>query len=96
MVHRPIKLPELSALDVNMILYGCSKEEESIYGGSNYTIPQDGNKQLVYGGFGGIFIALKNAKKENDLSIKLYDNLREGNWLMDYYISRLKRYPSLT
>lgn len=79
-----------------MMLYGCSKEEESVWGVSNYTIPQDANKQLVYGGFASIFIAIKNAKKENDLSIKLYDNLRDGNWLMDYYLSRLKRLPSLT
>ncbi len=28
--------------------------------------------------------------------MKLFDNLREGNWLMDYYVSRLKRYQSLT
>lgn len=46
-----------------MILYDCSREEESVWGVSNYTIPQDGNKQLVYGGFAGIFIAIKNAKK---------------------------------
>lgn len=78
------------------MLYDCSREEEAVWGVSNYTIPQDGNKQLVYGGFASIFIAIKNAKKENDLSIKLYDNLRDGNWLMDYYLSRLKRLPSLT
>ena len=79
-----------------MILFGSSKEEQNIYGSSNYTIPQDNNKQLVYGGFGGIFIAIKNAKKDSDLSIKLFDNLREGDWLLDYYVSRLKRCPSLT
>lgn len=79
-----------------MILYGCAREEEAIYGISNYIIPQDANKQLVYGGFAGIFIAIKNAKKENDLSVKLFDNLRQGDWLMDYYLNRLKRYSSLT
>jgi hypothetical protein len=44
----------------------------------------------------GFFIAIKNAKKDNDLSIKLFDNLRQGNWLLDYYLARLKRYKSLT
>ena len=76
LVNRPIRLPDINVLDANMILYGSSREEESIYGVSNYTIPQDGNKQLIYGGFAGIFIAIKNAKKDNDLSAKLYDNLR--------------------
>ena len=26
----------------------------------------------------------------------MFDNLREGNWLMEYYLNRLKRYSSLS
>jgi hypothetical protein len=65
------------------------------FGQSNYVIPQDKNKQLVYAGFGGIIHSLKVAMKYNNLSTGLYDNLREGRWLLNYYIDRLKRYNNL-
>lgn len=57
-------------------MYGSTREEETIYGSSNYVIPQNNNQQLVYGGFAAIFTMIKNAKKDNNLSDKLFDNLR--------------------
>lgn len=77
-----MKIPQLSALDCNLIMYGCTRQEQIKFGCSNYCIPQQGNKQLVYGGFGGIFTDLKKAKKENQLSLGIYDNIRQGNWLL--------------
>jgi len=29
--------------------------------------------------------------KENNLGHPLFDNIREGNWLFDYYLSRIKK-----
>ena len=35
------------------------------------------------------------AKKENRLSEGLFSNLREGNWLLDFYLGRLKRFKHI-
>lgn len=58
-------------------------------------IPQE-NKKLVYGGFGGILREIKLAKRYNNLSSKLFDNIREGDWLLEYYVGRLKRVKKLS
>jgi glycogen debranching enzyme len=50
---------------------------------------------LIFGGFGGIIAQLQKAKRFNILSCGIFDSLREGDWLLDYYISRLKRFKHL-
>lgn len=86
LVGKPINLPPLGALDYNMILFGTAKEEETRFGQSNYSIPQDKNRQLVYAGFSGIYTLIKEAKRYNKTDLGLFSNLREGKWLLNYYI----------
>ena len=84
----------MGCLDYNFIMYGIDQEESHKYGSSTYFLPKC-NKKLIFAGFGGIIKEIERAKKNNDLSIGLFDNLREGNWLLDYYIDRLKRFKHL-
>ena len=91
----PIKLPDLGALDYNLLMFGVNSEELARFGQANYVLPKSG-KQLIYGGFGGIYKEIMTAKKHNILSLELFDNLREGNWLLDYYIERTKRFKNLS
>jgi len=63
-----------------------------LYGQGNYVIPQEGNSQLVYGGFGGVFERVLKAKRDNMLSAGLFDNLRQGNWLLDFLLNRLRKF----
>jgi hypothetical protein len=58
-------------------------------------IPQNGYKQVVYAGFAGIYHTIIKAKKDNSLSERLFENLRQGDWLFDYYLGRLRRYKHL-
>ena len=90
----PLKFPSLGTLDYNLLLFGINSEELSRFGQANYVLPKSG-KQLVFGGFGGIYRDIINAKKYNNLSLELFDNLRQGNWLLDYYIQRVRRFKNL-
>lgn len=93
-LKNPIKLPPMGALDYNLLLFGISREEETRFGESNYVLPH--NYQLIYAGFGGIYKMLKDAKRYNNLSTSLFDNLREGRWLLHYYVRRVKRFSNLS
>jgi len=50
---------------------------------------------LVYAGFAGAFQAVLRAKKTTNLNEALFQNLREGNWLLDYYLNRVRRFKHL-
>lgn len=39
---------------------------------------------------------IKSAKKNNKLSGNLFDNLRQGRWLLHYYVRRIKRFKNLS
>ncbi len=54
-LSKPIPLPLLGPLEINGLFFSCSIEEENLWGHSSYVIPQDGNHQLVYAGFAGVF-----------------------------------------
>lgn len=85
----------MGALEYNTLLFGCHNEEEHNYGQGNYSIPEESYKQLVYAGFAGVYQTILKAKRENKLSEGLFENLRKGNWLLNYYLERLKRYKHM-
>ena len=35
------------------------------------------------------------AKRATNLNEGLFQNLREGNWLLDYYLNRVRRYKHI-
>lgn len=73
----------------------CSNEEKERSHGSRdvYGLPNVG--PLPYAGFGGVFQMVRTAQIRNDLSIPLFHNLREGNWILDYYVGRLEEVANL-
>lgn len=50
---------------------------------------------MVYAGFAGSFQMVLRAKKTTNLNEPLFQNLREGNWLMDYYLNRVRRFKHI-
>ena len=94
-MSKPIFLPKLGPLEMNSLFFNCSQEEEHLHGQSSYVIPQAGNRQLVYAGFAGVFSTILQSKRTCNLSDGLLANLREGNWLMDYYLHRCRRHSHL-
>ena len=50
---------------------------------------------MVYAGFSGAFQMDLRAKRATNLNEGLFQNLREGNWLLDYYLNRVRRYKHI-
>jgi glycogen debranching enzyme len=80
--------------ELNILLFRCGNEEASEQIGSSvYDIP--GHGPLVYCGLQGIMNVLEKQRLYNNLGHGLFENLRSGDWLMDYITSRLKKYHDL-
>jgi len=86
---------ELTPADINYLLFSCESEESDwTHGGrSTFHLPNYGH--LPYAGFGAFFRILKDARLKNDLATPLFDNLRAGNWLLDFLVNRLENKPRL-
>lgn len=80
-------------MDLNALLYHCNDEEKATTGFASYDIPKYG--PLVYCGIASLFQLLETIREGNDMGHPLFDNLREGNWLMDFIVDRLSKYPQL-
>ncbi|PVU86318.1 hypothetical protein BB560_006755 [Smittium megazygosporum] len=86
-------ISELGLDALNVLLYRCSQEEYDTIGVNSYSL--DGIGPLPYCGLQGWMNHLKHIIANNDLSHPLCDNLRRGNWAIDFTISRLEKYSSI-
>ncbi|XP_021957483.1 glycogen debranching enzyme isoform X2 [Folsomia candida] len=73
--------------DLNTTLYKCEEEEKNFSGFGLYNIPNFGT--FVYAGLQGIHSTLADVRLRNDTGHPICDNLRAGDWLMEYTYSRL-------
>ncbi len=86
-----VAVAELDLVDLNFLLYRCEPEERDGSNGSDgvYDIP--GYGKLVYAGLQGWWSLLKDIIKDNNLAHPLCQNLRDGQWALDYTVGRLER-----
>lgn len=82
---------ELDLIDLNFLLYRCEAEERDASDGQDgvYDIPSHG--KLVYAGLQGWWSILQDVIRDNNLAHSLCQNLRDGQWVLDYIIGRLER-----
>ncbi|ESO09331.1 hypothetical protein HELRODRAFT_109597 [Helobdella robusta] len=81
-------LQEMSLNDLNRVLFRSDAEErDDGKGFGAYDIPRFG--RLTYCGLQGLSFLLDKIRPSNDLGHPLCDNLRQGDWLMDYIANRL-------
>lgn len=82
---------QLSLVDLNFVLYRCDEEERDLSGGCDgvYVLPNHG--PLVYAGLQGWWSVLRDVVRNNDLGHPLCNHLRDGQWALDYTVSRLER-----
>ena len=82
---------ELDLVDLNFMLYRCEPEERDFLGGNDgvYRIP--GYGALVYAGLQGWWSILQDVIRNNDLGHSLCNHLRDGQWALDWIVSRLER-----
>lgn len=88
-----IKIVEkLNLVDLNFILFSCNQEENDRGNGFGaYDIPNF--KRLEYAGLQGILSLLSEISPANDLGHPFCNNLRQGDWIIDYISNRLKQTP---
>ena len=81
----------LDLVDLNFILYRCEAEERDSSGGEDgvYALPDYG--PLVYAGLQGWWTILKGVVRNNDLGHPICNHLRDGQWALDYIVSRFER-----
>lgn len=84
-------MADLDMIDLNFLLYKCEPEERDFSDGRDgvYDIP--GYGKLVYAGFQGWWSLLQDIMKHNNLAHPFCQNLRDGQWALDYTIGRLER-----
>ncbi|KAI6785469.1 Glycogen debranching enzyme-like protein [Emericellopsis cladophorae] len=82
---------QLDLVDLNFLLYRCEAEEMDSSGGQDgvYDIP--GHGKLIYAGLQGWWTILETIVRENNLAHPLCQNLRDGQWALDYTVGRLER-----
>ncbi|MGH0155090.1 UNVERIFIED_CONTAM: hypothetical protein FKN15_038767 [Acipenser sinensis] len=76
----------LSLADMNVLLFRCNEEEQED-GGGCYNIPSW--TALKYAGLQGLTTVMADIRPKNDLGHPFCDNLRSGDWMMEYISNRL-------
>ncbi|KAH9902057.1 glycoside hydrolase family 13 protein [Xylariomycetidae sp. FL2044] len=86
-----VAMADLDLVDLNFLLYRCEAEERDGSDGKDgvYNIPGSGD--LVYAGLQGWWSLLKDIIKDNNLAHPLCQNLRDGQWALDFTVGRLER-----
>lgn len=84
---------DLKLRDLNFVLYRCDPEEHDITGDGVYTIP--GHGALVYAGLQGWWSVLRDVIRDNNLGHPICQHLRDGQWALDYCVSRLEKLSKL-
>lgn len=82
---------DLDLIDLNFLLYRCEAEERDASGGKDGVYDLPGHGKLVYAGLQGWWSILKDIIRDNNLAHPLCQNLRDGQWALDYTIGRLER-----
>ncbi|KAM4895919.1 glycogen debranching enzyme isoform 2-T3 [Sylvia borin] len=77
---------KLTLAELNQVLYRCEAEEQED-GGGCYNIPNW--SPLKYAGLQGLMSVMADIRPKNDLGHPFCDNLRSGDWMIDYVSNRL-------
>lgn len=84
---------ELDLETVNYALYKCDEEEKDYTEGKRGAYQIDG-VPMMYAGIASIQFLIRSLKESQNLGSPLFNNVRDGNWLMDYILDRYRDHQS--
>ncbi|TRY95818.1 hypothetical protein DNTS_022038 [Danionella cerebrum] len=79
-------ISKLTLAELNVLLFCCDAEEQED-GGGCYNVPSW--MPLKYGGLQGFVSVLSEIRPKNDLGHPFCENLRQGDWMIDFVSTRL-------
>lgn len=81
---------DFSPEDINHVLFRCEKEELDITNKKRGNYEIQGFGKFVYSGISHIQHEINKLKLKPTLDHKMFDNIRSGDWLIDYILNRTK------
>jgi hypothetical protein len=93
-----LKLDELSGLKqfqdldletLNYALYKCDEEEKDSTEGKRGAYQIEG-VPMVYAGIASVKFLIRSLKESQNLGSPLFNNVRDGDWLIDYILDRYR------
>ena len=79
---------------INHVLFRCDPEEKDISGGTRGPYGLNEYDQFPYAGLASIFHMIRKTKLYTDMGAEIFNNIRDGDWLLDYCVNRLAAYAS--
>lgn len=80
---------ELDLETLNYALYKCDEEEKDYTEGRRGAYQIEG-VPMMYAGIASIQFLIRSLKESQNLGSPLFNNVRDGNWLMDYILDRYR------
>ena len=74
---------------LNHLLFRCENEEREISGGKRGPYRLDIAGQFVYAGITSFMSVYKKLKVSGDMGHELLDNMRKGDWYLEYAKDRI-------
>jgi glycogen debranching enzyme len=85
--------PSLCDLCVLLFRSDAEERDDTKGAGGVYSVP--GHGALAWAGVAGLESVLRDIRRWNNLGHPVCENIRQGNWLLDYVVGRLRRRPAL-
>ena len=80
---------EVPLSGLNHLLFRCEQEERDLSNGTRGTYGLTQYGAFKYAGIASVMHVLRHLKVNGDMGHELCNNMREGNWYVDYTVQRL-------
>ena len=77
---------------LNHVLFRCEPEEKDISNGKRGPYGFQEYGCMPYSGIASLMHMVKKVKLYKDLGNEMFNNIRDGDWLLDYTVSRITEY----
>lgn len=77
---------------LNHVLFRCEHEEHDISAGQRGCYGLKSSGVFPYAGLTSVVHLLRELKLSKDMGAELFENIRAGDWLIDYTVGRIRDY----